>query len=68
MSPENYSIEQRADIEKRVAEANQFLQGLKLRPAVMMQPVNIGNDVFGLKPVVYLADERYTPTASPLTP
>jgi len=68
MDKDSYTPAQREDIEKRVAQANQFLKGLSLRPAVIMQPVNVGNDVFGLKPICYLADEKYTNVVSPLTP
>lgn len=68
MNPENYTEEQKKDINGRTEKARVFLKELQLRPAVVMQPINIGNDAFAMKPIVYLADEKFTPTASPLTP
>lgn len=60
MNPNDYSEEQKTDIEARVASARKSLDELKLQPAVMMQPVNIGDDVFALKPIPYLQDTKYT--------
>lgn len=68
MNPKDFSPEQVKDIEERVEKAKNLLKELQLRPAVIMHPVNMGNDVFGLKPQVYLQDEKYTSTVSPLTP
>jgi hypothetical protein len=68
MKPQDYNPEQRKDIEERVEKAKVALKELHLRPAVIMQPINMGNDVFGMKPIPYLADEKYTSTVSPLTP
>lgn len=67
MNKNDYSSEQQKDIEERVEKAKLVLKELRLRPAVVMQPVNIGNDVFGLKPIPYLADEKFTDIISPLT-
>jgi hypothetical protein len=68
MDKNYYSAEQIFDIEERVETAKATLKELQLRPAVMMQPVNIGDDIFALKPITYLADEKYTDVVSPLTP
>lgn len=68
MSPEKYTPEQVKDIEERVEKAKNALKDLQLRPSVVIQAVNTGNDIFAIKAIPYLADEKYTPTASPLTP
>lgn len=68
MNSSDYTEDQRKDIEERVEKAKTLLKELQLRPALVMQPVNMGNDVFGMKAIPYLADEKYTPIASPLTP
>jgi len=60
MNPEEYSPDQRKDIEERVEKAKNLLANLQLQPAVIMQPVNMGDDVFGMKPIPYLQDIRYT--------
>lgn len=68
MNPNDYTPVQQADIESRVEKAKIALKELRLRPAVIIQPVNVGNDVFVMKPIPYLADEKYTSTISPLIP
>lgn len=60
MNPSDYTIEQRKNIEERVEKAKNLLIDLQLQPAVIVQPVNIGDDVFALKPMPYLQDLRYT--------
>lgn len=66
MNSQDYSPEQRADIEKRVEEAKAFLILKKLQPAVIMQSINIGDDVFGMKPIPYLQDTLYQNVVSPI--
>lgn len=68
MNPNVYSPEQQKDIGERVDKARAFLKELQLRPACIVEAVNTGGDVFALKPIPYLQDEKYTPTVSPLTP
>lgn len=60
MNPSDYSPEQKIDIEKRVALAKTYLESLNLQPAVIIQPVNMGDDVFGFKPIAFLQDTKYT--------
>lgn len=64
MNPENYTDEQRKDIEARVEKAKKYLTELQLQPACWMTPANVGGDVFGLKATAFLQDLKYT---SPLT-
>lgn len=66
MSPEQYSPEQRKDIEERVEKARKLLEELQLRPACMPQMYNVGNDVFGIKLLPFLQDSKYTQTISPI--
>lgn len=68
MHPEQYSVEQQKDIEKRVEKAKNMLKELGLQPAVIMQPVNVGDDVFGIKPIPFLQDIKYQNVISPLSP
>lgn len=60
MNPNDYTPEQIKDIEERVEKAKVFLKELQLQPAVIMQPVNIADDVFAMKPIPYLQDQKYT--------
>lgn len=66
MNSNDYSPEQRKDIEERVSEAKKMLEGLNLQLGVIMQQVNIGNDVFGVKPITYLQDVKYQNVVSPI--
>lgn len=66
MNPETYSPEQRKDIEERVEKAKQMLTELNLQPAVIMQMQNNGDDVFGIKPISYLQDNKYKNVVSPI--
>lgn len=59
MNQNDYSPEQRKDIEERVEKAKTLLQELYLQPGVIVQMVNQGNDVFGIKPMAYLQDMKY---------
>lgn len=59
MNPQEFTPEQRKDIEERVEKAKVFLKELQLQPAVIMQPVNLGDDVFGMKPIPYLQDVKF---------
>ncbi len=53
------------DITEREQKALDFLKELQLTPAVMMQAVNLGNDTFGMKPLPYLQDTKFS-TPSPI--
>lgn len=64
MNPQSYTEEQRKDIEERVAKAKVLLEELQLQPACIVQAVNTGNDVFGIQPISYLQDLKFT---SPIT-
>lgn len=64
MDVDQLSKEQREDIEERVAKAKKVLEDLQLRPTAGVQVVNMGDDVFAQKIVVYLADLKYL---SPIT-
>jgi hypothetical protein len=66
MDSSQYSDVEKKDIEDRVEKANAMLLELKLQPGVVMQAVNIGDDVFGVKPIAYLQDTLYTPNKSPI--
>jgi len=66
MSPEQYSPEQRKDIEERVEKAKTALAELNLQPATLMSYENLGNDVFGLKPLSFLQDTKYQNVISPI--
>lgn len=61
MTPDEYTPEQRQDIEARVAKAKAMLDELQLEPQVLMTVRNVGDDVFGVKPIPYLQDKKYTP-------
>lgn len=63
---QNYTPEQIEDIKKREAEGLVALKALNLTPAISMQMVNIGNDTFGVKPIPYLQDTKFTAQPSPL--
>lgn len=60
-----YSPEQIADVKAREAKALAALKDLQLSPAVQMQMVNMGDDNFGIKPVPFLQDTKFTSTPSP---
>lgn len=59
MRPEDYSPEMRKDIEARVAKAKKALEDLQLQPTANVQSINVGDDVFSQKVIVYLQDTRY---------
>lgn len=59
MTPQDYSEEQRKDIEARVEKAKVALKELNLQPACFMTPANVGDDVFGLKAIAYLQDIKF---------
>lgn len=59
MRPEDLNKEQREDIEERVAKAKKTLVDLQLQPTASVQAINVGDDVFAQKVVVYLADSKY---------
>lgn len=59
MPKDSYTSEQQKDIEERVEQAHAFLKDLNLQPGVIVQPVNLGDDVFGFKPIPYLQDNKY---------
>jgi hypothetical protein len=54
-----YNKEQVKDIKERTEKAAEALKALDLQPAVAMQMANLGNDVFGIKPIAYLQDLKY---------
>ena len=56
----DYSPEMKKDIEERVEKAKKALQELQLQPACYVQAVSAGNDVFGIQPVSFLQDTKYT--------
>lgn len=62
----NYTKEQVEDIKARELKALAFLKDLQLTPSVSMQFVNMGDDNFGIKPIPFLQDFKYTPTSSPI--
>ena len=66
MKPTDYTEAQIKDINERVEKAKILLKGLDLEPRCVVSAVNIGDDVFGLKPQVYLQDIRYTQIVSPI--
>lgn len=59
MNPQDYSLDQKSDIEARVEKAKIALKELNLQPACFVTPVNVGDDVFGLKAIAYLQDTLY---------
>lgn len=60
MQPTDYSPAQKEDIEKRVAQAKTFLEGIGLKPSAGVYATNLGEDNFGLKVIPYLQDVKYT--------
>ncbi len=65
---EKYSEAQVQDIREREKKALEMLKELQLTPAVSMQWHNTGNDVFGVHPVPFLQDLKFTAQASPIQP
>lgn len=59
MNPSDLTPEQRKDIESRVAQAKVMLENLHLQPTASVQSVNVGDDVFSQKVIVYLADQKF---------
>lgn len=59
MNPNDLSLEQRNDIEERVAKAKKVLEDLQLQPTASVRAVNTGDDTFATKVIVYLADQKY---------
>lgn len=66
MNPEDYTAEQKKDIEERVAKARKMLEELQLKPSASVSTVNIGDDVFAQKVQPYLQDVKYASTLSPI--
>lgn len=66
MNPSDYTPQERIDIEERVEKAKKALEELQLQPGVAMQAINMGNDVFGFKPIAFLQDIKFKPIISPL--
>lgn len=64
MNPNDLTEVQRKDIEERVAKASKTLLELNLTPKASVQATNTGSDVFALKVVVYLEDNKFL---SPIT-
>lgn len=63
---QNYTPEQIEDIKSRETKALDMLRELQLTPAIQMQAVNIGNDIFAMKPMPYLQDFKYSGQVSPI--
>lgn len=59
MNPTDYTDEQKKEINERVATANEFLKGLDLRIQASISAANMGDDVFGIKVIPYLQDQKY---------
>lgn len=59
MNPSELNEEQKTDINERVAKAKKILEDLQLKPTASVQSVNIGNDIFSQKVIVYFQDMRY---------
>lgn len=68
MNPDQYTKEQRKDIETRVDKAKIVLAELKLQPACMPMMENTGDDVFGVKLIPFLQDTKYQSVLSPIQP
>lgn len=66
MNPNDYTPEQKVDIEARTEKAKLALKKLELQPACFVTPINVGDDVFGLKPIAFLQDLRYAKVVSPI--
>lgn len=60
MDPRQLTAEQVKDIEERVASAKKSLEELQLKPVASVQSVNVGDDVFSQKVIVYLQDLKFT--------
>lgn len=61
-----FTPEQIEDVKAREKEALDALKRLQLTPACQIVKENLGNDVFGDRLYPYLADTKYTATASPI--
>ena len=59
MDKNQLTPEQVKDIEERVAKAAAFLKELQLQPQASVQAMNMGDDVFAQKVIVYLQDQKY---------
>lgn len=59
MNPQDLTSDQRKDIEDRVAKAKKALEDLQLKPTASVQSVNLGDDVFAQKVIVYLQDSKF---------
>ena len=62
---ENYTEEQKKDIEERLKKAEVVLKELQLFPSAVVQKINQGEDIFVDKIICYLQDSKFTPTKSP---
>ncbi len=67
MNPQDYTEEQKKDIEARVAKAQLALKELQLQPGCWVVPRNVGDDTFALKTIAFLQDTKYTGMESPIT-
>lgn len=68
MNQNDYTEEQKKDINERVEKAVQSLKELNLRVACVSNMVNTGDDVFAIKLIPYLQDTLYTSMPSPIQP
>lgn len=59
MNPNELSAEQIKDIDERTAKAKVALDELQLEPQAHVQSVNMGDDVFAQKVVIYMHDQKY---------
>jgi len=66
MNPQNFTEEQRKDIEERTKKAQVALKELQLQPACFVTPINLGDDTFALKTIAFLQDLKFTNTVSPI--
>jgi hypothetical protein len=62
----DYTEEQIKDISDREKKCLDFLKENQLNIAISMQFHNIGNDVFGIRPIPFLQDMKYKPVVSPI--
>jgi len=54
-----YTKEQQAEITERVDKAKKMLEELQLQPMAQVQAINVGDDIFAQKVIVYLQDVKY---------
>lgn len=59
---QDYTKEEREDIESRVKKAEEILKELQLFPSAVVQKVKVGKegqDIFGDQVICFLADSKY---------